>query len=120
MPILVSCPTLTPIVGHTSRECPKPRDYSRVTCTNCGEKGHTKVKCKQPVKEEDGTGAGFDEVDNGAGGGLDTAPAGGNAGGEGAWNDSAPAAASGGGGDSWNDAPAPIPAAAPVATSGGW
>ena len=22
--------------GHMSKECPKPRDYSRVKCSNCG------------------------------------------------------------------------------------
>jgi hypothetical protein len=35
------------------KECPKPRDYSRVTCQNCGEKGHTKVRCKAPPKPEE-------------------------------------------------------------------
>ncbi|KAF1987476.1 hypothetical protein K402DRAFT_375542, partial [Aulographum hederae CBS 113979] len=57
-----------------SKECPKPRDYSRVECRNCGEKGHTAVRCKQP-KPEDGEGFG----DSGgfgaaaaAGGGWDT------------------------------------------------
>ena len=25
------------IVGHFSKECPKPRDYSKVKCQNCGE-----------------------------------------------------------------------------------
>lgn len=52
--------------GHGSRECPKPRDYSRVECTNCHKSeletlpacsyllnlfplvGHTKVRCKEP------------------------------------------------------------------------
>ena len=36
-----------------SKECPKPRDYTRVKCQNCGEMGHTKVRCKQPPKEEE-------------------------------------------------------------------
>ena len=44
------------IVGHSSRECDKKRDYSRITCQNCGEKGHTKVRCKQPPKVEDNSG----------------------------------------------------------------
>ena len=64
--------------GHTGRECPKPRDYSRVTCQNCGEKGHTKVRCKQPPKEEDGEGFGSG---NAGQGGADAA------GGYGASND---------------------------------
>ncbi len=25
------------IAGHFSRDCPKPRDYTRVKCQNCGE-----------------------------------------------------------------------------------
>jgi hypothetical protein len=35
------------------KDCPKPRDYSRVTCQNCNEKGHTKVRCKAPPKQEE-------------------------------------------------------------------
>lgn len=45
-------PLLTPVIeGHVSRDCPKPRDWSRVTCQNCGKTGHTKVRCKEPPKE---------------------------------------------------------------------
>ena len=42
--------------GHQSRECPKPRDYSRVKCTNCQQMGHTKVRCKEPLVDEDAGG----------------------------------------------------------------
>lgn len=35
-----------------SRECPKPRDYSRITCSNCQEKGHGRARCPAPVAEE--------------------------------------------------------------------
>jgi cellular nucleic acid-binding protein len=45
-------------VGHFSKECPKPRDYSRVTCNTCGEKGHTSTRCKaekpETIDAEDG------------------------------------------------------------------
>lgn len=54
-----------------------PRD-SRVTCSNCKEKGHTKVRCKKPVPEEDqangyggdagGYGGDTGAADNAAGG----------------------------------------------------
>lgn len=37
---------------HISKDCPKPRDYSRVTCRTCGQKGHTSVKCKEPPKDD--------------------------------------------------------------------
>lgn len=56
-------------MGHFSKDCPKPRDYSRVTCNNCGEswcsllliafkadtqpEGHTAVRCKAEKKAED-------------------------------------------------------------------
>ncbi|KAL6907096.1 hypothetical protein GGI43DRAFT_396623, partial [Trichoderma evansii] len=39
--------------GHYSKECPKPRDWSKVQCSNCEEYGHTKVRCKQPPKESE-------------------------------------------------------------------
>lgn len=77
--------------GHTSRECPKPRDCksrfswpriphadivpdSRVQCQNCQEFGHTKVRCTKPHVDEDGgagaDGGGFDPVDISADGGA--------------------------------------------------
>lgn len=31
---------------YLSRECPLPREYSRVKCKTCGEMGHTTVRCK--------------------------------------------------------------------------
>lgn len=56
-------------IGHTGRECPKPKDCklssihstgapadqrtgSRVQCSNCQQFGHTKVRCKEPTAEE--------------------------------------------------------------------
>lgn len=81
-------------MGHFSKDCPLPRDYSKVKCSNCDESmelcpssvsytdmllvGHTKVRCKQPPKEVetgfgDGDGAddrrGFDSVPAAAEGG---------------------------------------------------
>ena len=113
-------------MGHFSKECPKPRDYSKVKCQNCDQStlagrlylsrlhfadeeivGHTRVRCKEPVKEADdgGFGAGGDN------GGFD-APAGGDE----------SAAPSAGGGDSWTvattDRWAPTPAAATVGGGG--
>ena len=54
--------------GHFTKECPKPRDYSRIKCSNCEQSkiqdsqtlnisdiaavGHTKVRCPMPPKEE--------------------------------------------------------------------
>lgn len=65
-------------MGHSSRECPKPRDYSKVQCRNCGESklnqplrvlmpanfvsvGHGAARCKNPA-------AAPPEMDAGAGG----------------------------------------------------
>ncbi|KAI1179155.1 hypothetical protein F4777DRAFT_534550 [Nemania sp. FL0916] len=53
--------------GHESRGCPKPRDYSRVQCQNCGEMGHTKVRCKKPTVSPDD----FGEVNDGLKTGTD-------------------------------------------------
>jgi len=55
-------------VGHIGRECPKPRDWSRVKCTNCQEMGHTQVKCQNPPKEEGEGGDKFDFRGDGGGG----------------------------------------------------
>jgi hypothetical protein len=61
-------------MGHSSRECPKPRDYSKVQCKNCNEcrfaselqlvdsitnlvVGHTVVRCKAPKPEGDSSNA---------------------------------------------------------------
>ena len=101
-------------MGHFSKDCPKPRDYSKVKCSNCDQSmsaallclhriacadkkivGHTKVRCKEPIKEVDddgGFGAGGDT------GGFDAPPA---VGGGDAW-----AAGSGGATDEWGTAPA--------------
>lgn len=41
---------------------------SRVQCQNCKEMGHTKVRCKKPLVEDDAAfganGEGFDSVNN--------------------------------------------------------
>ena len=72
--------------GHVSKECPQPKDWSRVTCSNCGNKGHGMKRCPEPQKEDE------DAEDAGASGG-----------GGGGWDDGAPAA-----GGNWgaNDAAA--------------
>ena len=55
---------------HDTRECPKPRDYSRITCRNCNEKGHTVKRCPKPVVEDEAEGVSGD-----GGWGGDAAPA---------------------------------------------
>ncbi|KAI1467959.1 uncharacterized protein F4812DRAFT_384018 [Daldinia caldariorum] len=51
-----------------SKECPKPRDYSRVKCSQCGEMGHTKVRCKaEPAPVDEPT---FDTPEGNGGGGF--------------------------------------------------
>lgn len=77
----------------SGRECPKPRDWSRVECQNCGEKGHGRARCPNPAKE--------DEADGGAGA-------------DGGWGDNAGGAAAGGDGG-WGADEAPA-----VAADGGW
>lgn len=77
--------------GHEWRDCTAPKDWSRVTCRNCGEKGHTIKRCKQPIKEQEnarpsgdaaGSGQGFGNADSGnvgSGGGDWDKPDGGSA-----------------------------------------
>lgn len=72
---------------------------SRIKCSNCGEMGHTKVRCKQPVPTEDAGGfdnpAGFDNsggLDNS--GGFDNNGSFDNAGGGDDWNSGGPAVSS--------------------------
>ena len=109
-------------MGHFSKDCPKPRDYSKVKCSNCDQSmlagclylnrvlhfadeetvGHTKVRCKEPAKEADD--GGFDA--GGDNGGFD-APAGGD-------DFAAPSA---GGGDSWAAATPDTWSAAPAAAA---
>lgn len=52
-------------IGHHSKECPRPRDWSRVQCNNCGKMGHTVVRCKEPAQSQlsQSANAGFDKVD---------------------------------------------------------
>ncbi|OAL02324.1 hypothetical protein IQ06DRAFT_293010 [Phaeosphaeriaceae sp. SRC1lsM3a] len=72
-------------MGHFSRDCPKPRDYSKVQCSNCQQFGHTVKRCKEPIAEGDAMG------DGGA-----------VCGGDGGWgNTDDTGAASGGGEASW-------------------
>ena len=50
-----------------SKECPKPRDWSRVKCSRCGEMGHTQVRCKMAdpaAEEDDNTNGGNDDAWN--------------------------------------------------------
>ncbi len=71
--------------GHSSRECEKPKDWSRVQCRNCNEYGHGLKRCPHPVQEN---------AEGGWGNGGETAaPAG-------SWAD-APQESAG----SWADAP---------------
>ena len=63
----ISEPLTNALARHTGRDCPKPRDYSRITCSNCQKTGHTKVRCKEPLKEEE------EDADNGYGGANDGA-----------------------------------------------
>jgi hypothetical protein len=95
--------------GHVWRDCTAPKDWSRVTCRNCGEKGHTIKRCKQPIKEQENTNPSGD----GDGGFGDAADSGAGAGG-GGWDDK-PAADSGAGGD-WETQAAPVA----VSGGGGW
>jgi cellular nucleic acid-binding protein len=55
--------------GHSGKECPKPKDWSRVKCTNCQEMGHGAKRCPNPtveVPEESGGGGGGDWDNGGA------------------------------------------------------
>lgn len=97
------------------QECPKkdepgarpPRDYSKVTCNVCGEKGHTRVRCPQAQAEDTTNGGGNNKsVDAPAslGEGWDAVPTA---------NGSGPMAA-------WETAPANDEYAAAPVTTGGW
>ena len=57
--------------GHSGRECPHPKDWSRVECSNCHEKGHGVKRCTKPVEEvvdgdENGTDGDWGEGNNAA------------------------------------------------------
>jgi len=79
-----------------SRECTEPKDWSKVECRNCGEKGHGAGRCKNPAKQDDASTGGVDIADAGA-------PSGG-------WEDTAGAGATATGG--WDSAPTPAPSGA--------
>lgn len=53
-------------IGHSGKECPKPKDWSRVECSNCHKKGHGKARCPKPPQENEDDGFG-----DAAGGGGD-------------------------------------------------
>ncbi|KAL1637573.1 hypothetical protein SLS56_000711 [Neofusicoccum ribis] len=80
------------IEGHSFFQCELKKDFSKITCTVCKQKGHTKKKCPQAQQSESGEfSGGFG--DSGFGGGFDTtaAPA------SGGWD-----TAGGSGGGSWD------------------
>jgi hypothetical protein len=41
-----------------AKDCTEKKNWDRVTCNNCGNKGHTVKKCKEPIKEETAGGGG--------------------------------------------------------------
>lgn len=51
-----------------SKECPLPRDYSRVKCKTCGEMGHTAVRCKSGDDDGDNRSSGGGLMDAGGSG----------------------------------------------------
>jgi cellular nucleic acid-binding protein len=61
-------------VGHVSRECPKPTDWSKVQCRNCKVYGHTVKRCPEPV---------FENTSGFSGGGSDNGT---GVGASGSWN----------------------------------
>jgi hypothetical protein len=89
--------------GHTNVDL----TGSRVQCSNCKDMGHTKVRCKQPLPNEDGDDGGFDN----GGGGFDSSGDNGGFNNDGSggfgdpagagddWNTGAPSGGGGGGGD---------------------
>lgn len=34
--------------GHSSRECPEPKNMAKVQCRNCDEYGHQSKECPKP------------------------------------------------------------------------
>lgn len=85
--------------GHQSRDCPKPKDWSRVKCTNCSQFGHGAKRCPHPPAEPEVNGWGD------GGGNLGAAAGGWSAGGvdstkvsTGDWADESAAAAAASGG----------------------
>jgi cellular nucleic acid-binding protein len=39
--------------GHSGRECPQPKDWSRVQCNNCKQFGHTIVVSLHAMQRRD-------------------------------------------------------------------
>lgn len=122
-------------VGHMSKGCPKPRDWSRVKCNNCGQSefiisincslfsyrliaGHTVKRCTQPTTEQSNS---FESGGGGGGGGWGDDSNVQASGGwdddsavqpSGDWADGGADEAGGGGSDDWGDAT--------VEAAGGW
>lgn len=44
--------------GHAAKECPEPKDWSKVQCNNCKEFGHTIKRCPNPAAEAEEGGDG--------------------------------------------------------------
>lgn len=115
-------------VGHFSKDCPEPRDWSKVKCNTCGESessrpsslgltdtiattvGHTVRKCPQANAE--GGGGGFGGA-NGAIGYEDATNGDTGAAADSSWETAGAAAADPSSG--WGTVPE-----APAATAGGW
>lgn len=79
-----------------AKECPEPKDWSRVKCNNCQQFGHTVARCREPVAEASGGdwgNAGGDTGGAASGGWGDDAPA--TSGAPGGWAEDDSAAASG-------------------------
>ena len=81
--------------GHYAKECPKPKDWSKVQCRLCNEMGHGAGRCPNPPKDDSGElGAGADYMTT-----TDAVDV------EGDWmNSDSAAAAEGGAAEDWNTA----------------
>ena len=83
--------------GHYAKDCPKPKDWSKVQCRLCGDMGHGAGRCPNPPKDDFGDlGA-----DAGAGAGADYTTVTGAVEAEGDWMNSG-TAADGGAAEDWN------------------
>jgi len=46
--------------GHFSKDCPEPKNWSKVQCRNCNEYGHSAGRCPNPAGVPDASNAGED------------------------------------------------------------